>query len=176
MQRALLLDRNYMVLALVPWKKAVKLMVKGKAEAVQGSGSVADIQAASEKFSVPSILRLLVVIPWKAHMGRMRFTRKNVMIRDNNECQYCGIKVGKNASIDHVIPRSRGGKTDYTNCVACCKSCNNFKADRTPKEARMVLRTKPKRPTFMALYKHYLNNPPDEWCDYIIGLKDESNI
>ena len=79
MQRALLLDRNYMVLALVPWQKAVKLMCKGKAEAVQGTGSVIDIQTTSTTFSVPSILRLLVVIPWKAHMGRLKFSRKNVI-------------------------------------------------------------------------------------------------
>ena len=176
MQRALLLDRNYMVLSLVPWKRAVKLMVKGKAEAVQGSGSVASIQGVDGKFSVPSILRLLVVIPWKAHMGRMRFARKNVLIRDNNKCLYCGIRVGKNTSIDHIIPRSRGGKTDYKNCVTCCKECNNKKADRTPKEAGMKLKNKPRRPTFMSLYRHYLKSPPEEWCNYIIGLKDESNI
>ncbi len=175
MQRALLLDRNYMVLSLVSWKKAVKLMVKGKAEPVQGSSSVASVQGVDSKFNVPSILRLLVVIPWKAHMGRMRFTRKNVLVRDNHSCQYCGIGVGKgkskNTSIDHVIPRSRGGKTDYANCVTCCKNCNNKKADKTLKEVGMILMSKPRKPTFMSLFKHYLKSPPDEWGDYIIGLK-----
>ena len=175
MQRALLLDKNYMVLSLVPWKRAFTLLVKGKAEAVAGSGSVIDIRGATGTFKVPSIIRLLVVIPWRAHQGRLRFSRKNVIIRDNNECQYCGTKVGKNASIDHIIPSSRGGKSDYINCVTCCKDCNNRKADRTPEEAGIKLKQKPKRPSFLALYRHYLENPPESWGDYIIGLKDDEN-
>jgi 5-methylcytosine-specific restriction endonuclease McrA len=172
MQRALLLDRNYMALSVVPWKKAVKLMVKGKAEPVAGSDTVRQVKGAESDFDIPSIIRLLVVIPWKAHMGRMKFSRKNVLIRDAHKCQYCGIRVGKAAStIDHVIPKSRGGKTDYANCVTCCKNCNNDKADRTPVEANIKLIQKPKKPTFLTLYRHFLENPPEEWCDYIIGLE-----
>ena len=172
MSKALLLDRNYMALSLVPWKKAVKLMVKGKAEAVPGSGQVRTITGAEDDFEIPSIIRLLVVIPWKAHMGRMKFSRKNVVVRDNHLCQYCGIRVGKSAcTIDHIVPRSRGGKTDYINCVTCCKTCNNYKADKTPTEAKMKLLQKPKKPTFLTLYRHFLENPPEAWCDYIIGLE-----
>jgi 5-methylcytosine-specific restriction endonuclease McrA len=171
--RTLLLDRNYMALSLVPWRKAIKLMVNGKAEAVPGVDSVGAIRGQQQKYEIPSIIRLLVVIPWRAHIGRTRFSRKNVLIRDSHTCQYCGIRVGKNASIDHVMPRSRGGKTNYLNCVTCCKDCNNVKADRTPEEAKMELAQKPRKPSFTALYRHYLNNPPDEWCDYIIGLKAE---
>ena len=172
MSKALLLDRNYMALSLVTWKKAVKLMVKGKAEAVAGSGEIRKVVGAENDFSIPSIIRLLVVIPWKAHMGRMKFSRKNVVIRDNHSCQYCGVKVGKSAcTLDHVIPKSRGGKTDYSNCVTCCKTCNNNKADRTPVEAKMRLIQKPKKPTFLTLYRHFLENPPEEWSNYIIGLK-----
>ena len=131
MQKALLLDKNYVALSLVPWQKAVKLMVKGKAEPVDGSNIVRNVRGAESSFGVPSIIRLLVVIPWKAHMGRLKFSRKNVIVRDGSICQYCGIKIGKSAStIDHVIPRSRGGKTDYFNCVTCCKSCNNKKSDK----------------------------------------------
>lgn len=171
MQRALLLDRNYMALSVVPWKKAVKLMVKGKAEAVVGSGVVRKVQTVSSNFSVPSIIRLLVVIPWKAHIGRMRFSRKNVVIRDNCHCQYCGKKLGKSAgTIDHVTPRSRGGKTDYLNCVLCCKDCNNNKSNRTPIEAGMHLLQHPRKPTFLTLYKNHLNSSPEEWKNYIVGM------
>jgi len=177
MQRALLLDKNYMALSLVPWKKAVKLMVKGKAEAVDGSGVVRQVAHAESKFGVPSIIRLLVVIPWKAHMGRLKFSRKNVIIRDNSICQYCGVKVGKSAStIDHVIPRSRRGKTDYLNCVTCCKTCNNEKGNKTPTEAKMKLLNKPRKPTFLTLYRHYMEHPPKEWSDYIIGLENENSF
>jgi len=178
MQRALLLDKNYMALSLVPWKKAFTLMVKGKAEPVVGSDVVRHVKSgAGANYGIPSIIRLLVVIPWKAHMGRLKFSRKNVLIRDDSTCQYCGIKVGKSAStIDHVIPRSRGGKTDYSNCVTCCKTCNNMKGNKTPAEAKMKLINMPRKPTFFTLYRHYLDNPPKEWSDYIIGLEYENNI
>ena len=177
MQRALLLDRNYMALSLVPWKKAFKLMVKGKAEPVVGSDVAYEIKGFGANYDVPSIIRLLVVIPWKAHMGRIKFSRKNVLIRDAHRCQYCDVMVGKSAStIDHVVPKSRGGKTDYKNCVACCKSCNNAKGDKTLAEAKMKLLSTPIRPTFFTLYRHYMENPPKEWADYIIGLEDANNL
>jgi len=177
MQKALLLDKNYVALSLVPWQKAVKLMVKGKAEPVDGSNIVRNVRGAESSFGVPSIIRLLVVIPWKAHMGRLKFSRKNVIVRDGSICQYCGIKIGKSAStIDHVIPRSRGGKTDYFNCVTCCKSCNNKKSDKMPSEVNLRLLNKPKKPTFLTLYRDYLEKSPEEWKDFIIGLEDENNI
>jgi len=179
MQRALLLDRNYMALSVVPWKKAIKLMVKGKAEPVESMTDEDNnsyyVKHGEGTFRVPSIIRLLVVIPWRAHMGRMRFSRKNMMIRDNNECQYCSKKVGKAATIDHVVPRSKGGKTDYQNCVTSCKDCNNTKAARLPLEAGMKLSKVPKKPTFLTMYKHHLSNTPEEWADYIIGLKTHEN-
>lgn len=170
MQKALLLDRNYMALSVITWKKAVTLMAKGKVEAVSDTYSVV-IKTVSEAFKVPSILRLVTVIPWRAHQGRMKFSRKHVMLRDNHECQYCSVHLGKNSgTIDHVIPSSRGGKTDYLNCVASCKNCNNEKGNRTPREAKMILKKKPRKPTFLSLYRHYMDNPPKEWNDYIIGL------
>lgn len=170
MKRALLLDKNYMALSLVSWKKAIKLMVKGKAEALDGR-IIRRVSSASDLHSIPSIIRLLTNVPWKAHSRLMRFSRKNVMIRDGFKCQYCGIKIGKTATIDHIVPKSRGGKTNYLNCVACCRSCNNKKSDKPLKETSMALLNKPRKPTFLTLYKHLMDNPPEEWCDYIIGLK-----
>lgn len=89
-----------------------------------------------------------------------------------HNCQYCGTKVGKNATIDHVIPKSRSGKTDYLNCVASCHACNNKKADRTPNEASMKLMKKPRNPSFYTTYKTILNNAPAEWKIYILGLDE----
>ena len=170
MQKALLLDRNYMALSVITWKRAIALMMKGKVEPVSETFA-AEIKAAESTIKIPSILRLVTVIPWRAHQGRMKFSRKHVMLRDNFQCQYCNIHLGRNSgTIDHVMPSSRGGKTDYLNCVASCKDCNNKKGDKTPREAGMVLRKKPRKPTFLSLYKHYMNNPPKEWQNYIIGL------
>ena len=169
MDRALLLDRNYLAISIIPLRKAVTLMVKGKAEQV--SDKTATLKTGSGFFKVPTVIRLLTVVPYKAYMGKTRFSRKNVMIRDNFECQYCSEYLGKSkGTIDHVIPRSRGGASDYTNCVACCKHCNAHKADKTPDEAGLRLRNNPKRPTFIGLYKFYLKNTPEEWSDYLIGV------
>lgn len=174
MQKALLLDKNYMALSIVSWKRAVKLMVKGKAEAVDMGEEIFDVtpvRHGSGIFKIPTIIRLLTVIPWRAHQGRLRFSRRNMLHRDGNTCQYCGNHVGKNtATIDHVIPRSKGGKTDYLNCVTSCKDCNNIKGDRTPQEAGMKLLSKPRKPTFLMMYKHHLKNPPQEWGSFIIGM------
>ena len=168
MDRALLLDRNYMAISIIPLRRAVTLMVKGKAEPVSEKAAI--IKTGSGFFKVPSIIRLLTVVPYRAYMGKTRFSRKNVMVRDSFECQYCAEYLGKHkGTIDHIIPRSRGGVSDYTNCVACCKECNAKKADKTPDEAGLKLRTNPRRPSFIALYKFYLKNTPEEWSDYLIG-------
>jgi 5-methylcytosine-specific restriction endonuclease McrA len=169
-QRVLLLDKNYVALSIVPWRKAVKLLVKGKAESISTPRNCYSIKYAKGNFEIPEIIRLLVVIPWRAHQVMIRFSRRNMLVRDNGECQYCGAKVGKKATIDHIVPRSRGGLTNYTNCVVSCGSCNNTKADKTLEEVGMKLKHNPRRPSFISLYKAYLEDPPEEWCAYIMGL------
>jgi len=169
-QRALLLDKNYVALSIVTLRKAIKLMINGKAEPICDIRSITKVKCSKGHFVIPSVLRLLTIVPWKAHMGHTRFSRKNVMIRDNNECQYCGKKVSKNATIDHVIPISRGGKSEYTNCVTSCHECNNGKANKTLAEAGLKLRRKPKSPSFVTANRSFLDNPPEEWRIYIMGL------
>jgi 5-methylcytosine-specific restriction endonuclease McrA len=178
MRHSLLLDKNYVALSIVPWKRAVKLIVTGKAEAVTENNS-SKVPYASGLFTIPPVLRLLVTVPWKAHINRLRFGRKNMLIRDKYRCQYCGSKVGKDASIDHIIPKSRGGRTDYFNCVTSCYKCNNAKADMTPEEAGMTLIRKPAKPTFLALHKFNVSEKtPEEWRDYLKDLEvaDENNV
>jgi 5-methylcytosine-specific restriction endonuclease McrA len=79
-------------------------------------------------------------------------TRRTVIARDLYTCQYCGAQPGRaELTIDHVLPRSRGGKTTWENAVTACKPCNHKKRDRTPEEAEMTLRAKPSRPRFVAI-------------------------
>jgi 5-methylcytosine-specific restriction endonuclease McrA len=77
---------------------------------------------------------------------RVPYTKKNVLVRDRHKCAYCGVK-SKDLTIDHVLPRSRGGKTDFDNCVACCRKCNDKKGAKTPREAGLALRKRPFQPT-----------------------------
>lgn len=87
--------------------------------------------------------------------SRVSFSRRNLFTRDNWACQYCGCKPGsKEITMDHVVPRSKGGKGSFVNCVAACMSCNRRKADRTPKQAGMQLLTVPKTPRWGPTFRH----------------------
>jgi 5-methylcytosine-specific restriction endonuclease McrA len=109
------------------------------------------IRAARLRMRVPEVVSL-------THYDRLpstavTFSRRNVAKRDHYICQYCGIQPGGEAiTIDHVVPRSQGGTSSWTNCVAACDACNARKADRTPEQAGMRLRKRPVRPEWKPFY------------------------
>ena len=107
------------------------LLMKGKAEKLEHN-----CKLINNKIESPTVIRLLyyVVVPYKA----IPLTRKNVIHRDNYVCQYCG-KRNQNLTIDHIIPKSRGGKNQWDNVVTACIKCNNLKGNKTPQEAGMNL-------------------------------------
>ena len=162
-QKILLLDKQYAAISLVNWKRALKLLLNGKAEPI-GQTNLKVVG----KCVIPCVIRLLNSIPFNAYFGKVRFNRTNVLLRDQFKCQYCNVLMAKSsATIDHIIPVSRGGRTDYDNCVACCKTCNNTKGGKLPREAGMYPLKTPKQPTYISLYQESLKNGPDEWRDYI---------
>ena len=125
------------------------------------------VRSVNFRIQVPRIIRLL-------HFDRvpkqsLRFNRRNLFARDGHRCQYCG----KNAppqhlSMDHVVPRSRGGQTTWENIVCCCVKCNTHKGGRTPKEARMQLLRKPVKPHYNPTLVQKLNNPKYEsWRSFL---------
>ena len=131
-------------MAFITFRKAIKLILKGKvnilskwnSEITHGAGSV----------SHPAVLVMKYYIP--RHIKKRRYNRMGVFRRDKCCCQYCGERVSSSQlTIDHVKPRKMGGETTWINCVACCFSCNNKKAGRTPKMANMRLLHKPFAPT-----------------------------
>ena len=134
----------------VHWQEAVRLLVKGVARPFLGNGKdvVAKlVRSPSTRLEIPPILVLNKQIRVK-YQKHVPYSKTNIGTRDNWSCQYCGIKLRRNEiSIDHIIPRSRGGKNTFENCVCCCKTCNNKKDNKTPTEARMVLLSKPYSPT-----------------------------
>jgi len=99
---------------------------------------------------VPTVVRLVtyVVTRWR-HSRGPSWSRAGVLVRDGRRCAYCG---GAATTIDHVLPRSRGGANSWLNTVAACGGCNQRKGDRTPSEARMPLRFEPTVPTWAAMY------------------------
>jgi 5-methylcytosine-specific restriction endonuclease McrA len=96
------------------------------------------------------------------------FSRRNVAKRDHNTCQYCGAQPGwERITVDHVVPRSQGGSSNWTNCVAACVPCNATKADRTPEQAGMRLRRRPTRPDWRPLYTHHPGARVASWGRFL---------
>ena len=144
MVQCILLNADYSFLNLVDWKRAVCLLAKGKAEVLKDSRSVVR-SAGGGELRVPAVMRLVKLIRTIYRAG-VAFTKRNVFVRDGFCCAYCGSRRDR-LSIDHIVPKSRGGRTDFENCVAACKGCNLKKGGRTPSEAGMFLRHRPYQPT-----------------------------
>ncbi len=123
---------------------------------------------------VPRIVRLLQFD--RMPRQTLRFNRRNLFARDGNRCQYCGQHAPpQQLSMDHVLPRSRGGPTDWENIVCCCLKCNTSKGGRTPKEARMRLLKKPTKPRFNPLLAQKLQNPKyQSWRVFLRGNTTET--
>jgi 5-methylcytosine-specific restriction endonuclease McrA len=101
----------------------------------------------TETFEMPRIIRLRKYVKVAKNLAMVRYSRRNIILRDKGTCQYCSKKVhGKDATLDHVMPKSRGGKSTWTNIVLSCRSCNGKKDNRTPAEAGMILLKEPVKP------------------------------
>jgi 5-methylcytosine-specific restriction endonuclease McrA len=162
MSEVFVLNFSYEPLSIVSLQRAVRLLFAGKAEIV----TQLDRNIASCKFEMPlpSIIRMLYYI--KRPRARVGLTKKNVLLRDNHTCQYCGAR-GDEMNVDHVIPKSRGGSSDWFNLVCSCVRCNTRKNDRTPKEAGMQLRRKPYEPRYIPWIRVKRNTLPSEWGKYL---------
>lgn len=141
-RRVLLLNATFEPLTAVPLRRAVVLVVCGKAEVVHEDPAGLTLHAATMNMEVPSVIRLstYVRVPYRA---RVPLTREGLMCRDGYRCAYCGSKAD---TIDHVMPRSRGGAHSWQNCVACCSKCNHRKADRMLTELGWGLEVVPHAP------------------------------
>lgn len=144
----LLLNSDYSPLGVISWKKAIKLMVKGKVEVIKLATRVITNAERTVKLILPSIIRLIKFIRY-IYKAKVPLNKRNILIRDNFECQYCGKKLvsGVGATVDHIIPRSMGGKTAFENCVASCLPCNNRKDNKLPREVGMFPKKRPTSPT-----------------------------
>jgi 5-methylcytosine-specific restriction endonuclease McrA len=161
----LVLNQNYEPLNVCNARRAFILVDRGKAEVIEhGEGA---LHSAYQAFNLPSVIRLIYMI--KRPRPQMRLTRREVFVRDRYTCQYCG-KQTKDLTIDHVMPRHRGGRHTWDNLVAACRLCNHRKAGRTPVEAHMKLAAEPSRPPASSYYVfyHYLE-AQHEWRKFIPG-------
>lgn len=155
MRHCILLNADYTFLNLVNWKRAVCLMAKGKVEVIKDSESAVRVASGAE-MRIPAVMRLVKLIRTIYRAG-VAFTKRNVLVRDGFRCAYCGGQKER-LSIDHIIPKSRGGKTSFENCVAACRGCNLKKGGRTPSEAAMYLKVKAYQPTISEFLRMKFQN------------------
>lgn len=162
-KQVLLLNQDSTPLNIITISKAFKLLAKDKVWADETLNEYYEVVSVSKIIKIPKILILkyYVKLPFK----RIAPTRKNIFKRDKYTCQYCGIDLcEKSATIDHIIPKSKGGGSTWTNMIASCKDCNLFKGNRSPKEAKMDIKSKPKEPSYGFIFD-----------DMLISFKKDKN-
>ena len=157
----MVLNATYAPINIAGWKRAIKLVFKGKASVV-----VAGEDRLNSRYQLPLVIRLATYVPLP--FNRLVLSRKNLYLRDNHLCQYCG--TSGTLTIDHVLPKSRGGVETWENLVTSCMRCNNRKGDRLPTEAGMELKRQPYRPA-SALYLLLTRQAevPSSWDRYFFN-------
>ncbi len=165
----LVLNQNYEPLNVCHARRAFVLIDRGKAEVLEhGEGG---IRTSRLLFLLPSVIRMIYMI--KRPRPKMRLSRREVFNRDKYTCQYCSRQT-RELTLDHVLPRHKGGRHEWENLVSACKTCNHRKAGRTPKEARMRLLREPFTPRVSSYYVvyRYLDGQED-WRKFIPGWESQ---
>lgn len=157
MVSTVLLNADFSPLGIISWKKAMKLICKKKVDVIKYSDIVIHNFESTFVSKIPLIIKLVKMIRtlWKI---RVPFSKRTVIIRDNFTCGYCGKRELKGMTMDHILPRSKGGKSEFENTVCCCFACNNKKDNRTPSEAKMFLKFRPYTPTIMEFLIRSIKN------------------
>jgi len=155
MTSVVLLNADYQVLGLIGIKKSFKLMAKGKVIVVKATEKL--IHTVTKSFLVPVVLRLVKMVRMM-YGKKVPFSKRSLQILYNFTCGYCGIHQKSGLTIDHVIPKSRGGKSDYSNTVPCCLKCNLKKDNKLPSEAGMTLKYKMVVPTIQEFLQLSIKN------------------
>lgn len=161
MSRALVLNATYEPIGVVSDRRAIVLALSEKVDVLADTGEM--ITSERLEMAVPSVVRLryFVKVPYRREVP---LSRRAVFARDQGRCQYCG-KAAE--SLDHVLPKSRGGAHEWSNVVACCRRCNTTKGDRLLSESSFKLARKPEAPTQMVWVKVAAGTVPPAWNQYL---------
>ena len=145
MTSCIVLNADYTFLNVISVKKALTLLAKDKVDVIKYADE--KIKTSSGFMKIPAVMRLIKLIR-TVYKARVPFSKKNVMVRDRFRCAYCG-QYGVRLTIDHIVPKARGGKSTFENCVASCKPCNTKKGHKSCQEAKMFPKTQAIQPTIM---------------------------
>ena len=162
----LVLNATFEPINVTAVRRAMVLMIKGVAQAEEVNHT--QVHSVSRQLPVPSVIRLLAYrhIPQQTRA----LSRKNILLRDRNTCQFCSRTLpASELTLDHVLPRSRGGRSSWENLVACCYKCNNSKGDRTPEEAGIALTRRPRPFTLHTSRQlmRLIGNKDEKWRKYL---------
>jgi 5-methylcytosine-specific restriction endonuclease McrA len=162
-KQVLILNQSFEPISICTAQKAILLLFLMKAEIVSERNGLL-IRSVNYQMPYPSVIRLVsyIRIPYR----RIEISKRNIHLRDGFKCQYCGSR-SKELTVDHVIPKSRGGDDNWENLVSACKKCNNKKANSTPEEAKMRLLVKPYRPNYILFIQRYMNSMNEDWKPYL---------
>lgn len=162
--QVLVLNQSFQAISLCDPRRALVLVMLEKAELISDVANLR-LRSVSQDFSFPSIIRLrrYVHVPYQ----KVALTRHNVYKRDGNKCVYCNST--QHLTLDHVIPKAKGGKTAWNNLVTACRKCNAQKGDMTPEEAGLELQRDPFRPSFIMFLSHYGGQIQDDWKPYLLA-------
>lgn len=161
MSPALVLNATYEPIGVVSARRAVVLVLDQKVDVLADTGR--RIDSATLSLPIPSVIRLryYVKVPYKRTAP---LSRRAVFARDQGKCQYCGKRA---ESIDHVVPRSKGGAHSWNNVVACCRRCNTYKGDRLLQNCSLVLARSPRAPAQYIWVKVAAGTVPSAWTPYL---------
>ena len=161
-RKVLVLNQSYEPLMVINAKRAIILVIKDKVEMIEKYRE--SIRSVRKNFDLPSVIKLNFYVHLK--YKDIVLTRRNLLKRDNHRCQYCG-KTKKPLTIDHVIPRNRGGRDAWENLVAACMRCNTKKGDFLLKNIDMKLLKKPRKPSKIFHLQSYVNKKQNNWKQYL---------
>ncbi|UII26611.1 HNH endonuclease [Fulvivirga maritima] len=161
-RKVLVLNQDFSPISVCTVQRAFLLNYLKKTELVASANGY-KLHSVTKSFPMPAVIRLTkyVNVPYKG----VALTRQNVFKRDNFTCQYCGTK--KELTLDHVVPRSKGGKSAWNNLVTACKRCNTRKGDNSPEEVGISLKTSPFRPTYIMFLRDFSGFHCDEWMPFL---------
>jgi 5-methylcytosine-specific restriction endonuclease McrA len=158
------LDSAYKPVGIVSWRDALVLVISEKAYAVELYETY--VRSARQIFQLPSVIALKRFV--NVDFLRPVCSRKNIILRDENICQYCAQEFATDdLTMDHIVPRAQGGEKSWKNIVASCKPCNQKKGNRTPEQAGMKLLKEPKPLTGPGMLKRRSDNLQEDWKNYL---------
>ena len=158
------LDSSFKPVEVISWQEAVILTWLNKAWAAEYTDKW--VRSAKEAFQIPSVIVLFRYIDEK--FFSLPCTRKNILTRDDHQCQYCGNHFRESdLTIDHVIPRSKGGKNEWNNVAAACRTCNQRKSNYLLENSPVSLIRKPKKPSYRSLIKKRIGDANSKWKEYL---------